>query len=382
MKKVALVVTDSFSAWHFRRGLIKALIRKGIAVYIITPTGPYTRNLKDLGAKHIHINISRFMDLLGDIKFFLNLYRIFRRERFDVVHNFSIKPNTYGAVAARLAGVKKILGAVTGLGYLFTNEQKIGISVLKFFAVNLYRLGFRCSDKIWFQNNDDIEAFVTAGIAIRDKAVLIKSSGVDTDEFSTKAVDECALLLLRNEFGPSASKIVTMVARPLWNKGIKEFVEASFLLRKRMSDAIFIVVGEKEPGNPDNVPDAYIKEKESEKLRFIGWRNDVREIFALSIMVVLPSYREGTPKSSIEAMAMGKPLVTTDAVGCKETVDDHKNGIIVPVGDSRKLADAIYEIASDEKLIKSYGLYSRKKAETEFDEKIVVGRIISELYQL
>ena len=380
--KVALVVTDSHSAWHFRRGLVKALIHKGIGVYIITPTGPYIENLKGLGAKHIPVNVSRFMNPLADIKFFLDLYRIFRRERFDVVHNFSIKPNTYGAVAARLAGVKKIFAAVTGLGYLFTKEQGIGPSAIKFVATNLYKLGFRYTDKIWFQNNDDIEAFVSAGIAIRDKAVLIKSSGVDIDEFSIKAVDESTLASLRREFAPNQGKIVTMVARPLWNKGIREFVEASELLRERMPDAVFIVVGEKEAGNPDNVPDDYIREKESGKLHFIGWRDEIREIYLLSSIVVLPSYREGTPKSLIEAMAMGKPIVTTDAVGCKETVDNRKNGILVPVGDSSKLADAIYELASNEELIREFGQYSRKKAKKEFDEKIVVGRIIKEVYQI
>ena len=380
--KIGLVVTDSHSAWHFRRGLMKELVKRDNEVYIITPEGPYIRNLKNIGVKHIHVKVSRFMDPFADIKYFVELYKIFRRERFDVVHNFSIKPNTYGAVAARLAGIKIVLGAVTGLGYVFTSGNGNGTSLLRYIAMNLYKIGFLCTNKIWFQNNDDIEAFVAARIPIRNKAVLIKSSGVDTEEFSTSAVDRSTLASLNDEFCTNENKIVAMVARPLWNKGIKEFVEASDLLKDKIPDALFIVVGEKEPGNPDNVPDEYIKENESERLRFIGWRDDIREIFALSSIVVLPSYREGTPKSSIEAMSMGKPPVTTDAVGCKETVDNHKNGILVPVGDSHKLADAIYEIVSDEKIIKEYGFYSRKKAEREFDEKIIIGRIIEELYQM
>jgi N,N'-diacetylbacillosaminyl-diphospho-undecaprenol alpha-1,3-N-acetylgalactosaminyltransferase len=381
--KVALVVTDSHSAWHFRRGLMRGLLKQGLEVYIITPMGPYITELKGLGAKHIPVRISRFMNPLGDLRFFFDLCRIFRLERIDVVHNFSIKPNTYGAVAARLAGVKKIFGSVTGLGYLFTDQQGLGgTSALKLVARQLYRLGFKYTDKIWFQNRDDIEAFASAGISVREKAVVIKSSGVDTEEFSSMTVDREVLASLRLELAANGAKIVTMVARPLWSKGVKEFVEASELLKNIAPSVMFIVVGEKEQGNPDNVPDEYIKKKESEKLRFIGWRDDIKEIFAVSSLVVLPSYREGTPRSSIEAMAMGKPLVTTDAVGCKETVEDGKNGYLVPVGNSHLLADAIYRLVTNKKLLKDFGVYSRKKAEKEFDEKIIVNRIIEELYEI
>ena len=140
--KVAIVVTDSFSAWHFRRGLIKALIHKGVYVYFITPLGPYIEDLKHLGAKHIPIRVSRFISPCADVRYFFDLYKIFRREHFDVVHNFSIKPNIYGSLAAHLAGVRKILGAITGLGYLFTNEKGIKTFILKYIAVNLYRLAF------------------------------------------------------------------------------------------------------------------------------------------------------------------------------------------------------------------------------------------------
>jgi N,N'-diacetylbacillosaminyl-diphospho-undecaprenol alpha-1,3-N-acetylgalactosaminyltransferase len=381
--KVALVVTDSHSAWHFRRGLIKALLQEGLDVYIITPVGPYIKKLKGLGVKHIPVNVSRFMNPLSDLRFFLDLYRIFRRDRFDVVHNFSIKPNTYGAIAARLAGNGKILGSVTGLGYLFTDQQGLGgTSAVKIVARQLYRLGFKYTDKIWFQNSDDIEAFASAGIRVREKAVVIKSSGVDTEEFSPMTVDREALASLRLELAPNGARIVTMVARPLWSKGVREFVEACELLKNITPSVLFIVVGEKEQGNPDNVPDEYIRKKESERLRFIGWRDNIKEIFAVSSLVVLPSYREGTPKSSIEAMAMGKPLVTTDAVGCKETVENSRNGYLVPVGDSLALADAIYRLVTNRKLLSDFGIYSRKKAEKEFDEKIIVTRIIRELYQI
>jgi N,N'-diacetylbacillosaminyl-diphospho-undecaprenol alpha-1,3-N-acetylgalactosaminyltransferase len=381
--KVALVVTDSHSAWHFRRGLIKGLLQKGLEVYIITPTGPYITKLKGLGVKHIPVKVSRFLNPLGDLRFFIDLYRTFRIERFDVVHNFSIKPNIYGAVAARLAGRGRIYASVTGLGHVFTREQRMGSkSALGFFVRQLYKVGFRYTDRIWFQNNDDIEVFESAGIKVREKAVVIKSSGVDTDEFSPKAVNREALASIRRELAPNSARIVTMVARPLWSKGIREFVEASELLQDSESGALFIVVGEKEHGNPDNVPDEYIRKKESERLRFIGWKDNIREIFAASSIVALPSYREGTPKSSIEAMAMGKPLVTTDTVGCRETVENGMNGYLVPVGDSRALADAISRLVRNRKLLKKFGVYSRKKAEKEFDEKIIINRIIKELYQI
>jgi N,N'-diacetylbacillosaminyl-diphospho-undecaprenol alpha-1,3-N-acetylgalactosaminyltransferase len=188
------------------------------------------------------------------------------------------------------------------------------------------------------------------------------------------------MLCLRQELAGKSSKIITMVARPLWSKGIREFVEAYNILMDCMKDAVFIVVGEKEEGNPDNVPDKYIVENHSERLQFIGWRDDVKEIYALSTIVVLPSYREGTPKSLLEAMAMGKAIVTTDAPGCREAVDHGKNGLLVPVGNSQKLAKSIYELATNKRKRTLFGRYSRKKAIREFDEKIVISQLLSKMY--
>lgn len=362
---------------------MRALLQRGIDTYLIAPMGPYIKNVTDLGVKHIKINVSRFLNPFADLKFFIRLYLIFRRERFDIVHNFSIKPNTYGALAGRFAGVGRILGSVTGLGYLFTNRRGgLKTAILRILAQHMYRLGFRYTDKIWFQNKDDVNEFLSAGLINHDKVVLIKSSGVDMEEFSAVAVDKQALESLRHTLALEGTNIVTMVARPLWNKGIREFVEASEFLKGNMANALFIVVGEKEPGNPDNVPDEYIKKNESERLRFVGWRDDIREIFAISSVVVLPSYREGMPKSLIEAMAMGKPLVTTDCPGCRETVENGKNGILVPAGDSMKLAEAIQGILKDESIMMKYGRYSRQKAEREFDERNVVRRLIGDVYQL
>ena len=380
--KVALVVTDSNSAWHFRKGLIKGLIIKGVNVHIITPTGPYIKNLKLLGVKHRPVKVTRFLNPLSDLKYFINLYCIFYREQYDIVHNFSIKPNTYGAMVARLAGIDKVLGSVTGLGYLFAKRRSIKVHVLKSLVMGLYRIGFKCTDRIWFQNPDDINEFVSAGIISRDKVALIRSSGVDTETFSPARVDRNVLTSFKREFALNGHKIITMVARPLWSKGIKEFIEAYYILENSLPNATFIVVGEKEPGNPDNVPDGYIRKNQSERLRFIGWRDEMREIYASSSIVVLPSHREGTPKSLIEAMAMGKALIATDTAGCKEVVEHQKNGMLVPVGDSRKLAEAIYEIASNGNLARDYGRYSRQKAVREFEEKFVVNRIIDEVYQI
>lgn len=378
------MITDDHSAWHYRGPLIRALVAKGLDVYVLTPEGEYVDRLKSLGAKHIPIRIHRFMDPIGDLRFIFELYHIFRKERFDLVHNFSIKPNTFGAIVAKLAGLKKIVGSVTGLGYVFTLDNSVTSKILRFIVWKLYWLGFTCSEKVWLQNPDDIELLVSLGILTRSKAVLIKSSGVDLDLFAPSKIDVARLNALKQELSVNGTKkIVTMIARPLWTKGVKEFVEALHIVQQRMPDVCFLLVGQKEIGNPDNVSDEFLQASESDSFHYLGWRSDIREIMALSSVIVLPSYyREGIPKSLVESLAMGKAIVTTENIGCKETVEHGKNGYLVPIKDSLALADAIETILADPQKLQEFGMYARKKAEQEFDEKIVISRIIQELYSL
>jgi len=383
--KIALILNDDFSMWHFRKGLISTLVRTGIDVYAITPDGPYVDKIKSLGAHHIPVTMYRFYSSFEDIKLFMNLYNIFRREKFDIVHTMTIKPNIYGSIAAKLAGIKRVVGLVSGLGYIFSNANGLKPKILKIITCKIYSLANKFSDKIWFQNIDDLSYFVEKKLVSSGKALLIKSGGINLEEYSNEFLNKRLLENLRNELEMKKStKLCSMiVARLVWSKGIKEFVEASEILYKYY-DWKFILVGPFEEDAPESVPEQYLKEKRSKNLKILGhFRTDIKELIALSDIVVLPSYYgEGVPRVLLEAMAIGKPIITTNSVGCRETVENGKNGYFVPPRDPKALADAIEALINNDKKRAQFGSYSRSKVEREFDEKIVVKRIIKELYQL
>jgi N,N'-diacetylbacillosaminyl-diphospho-undecaprenol alpha-1,3-N-acetylgalactosaminyltransferase len=189
---------------------------------------------------------------------------------------------------------------------------------------------------------------------------------------------------LKKEFGLSSEhKIVVMVARMAWTKGVKEFIEASQSVTQRIPEAKFFLVGPTETGSPENVPEAYLKEQETTgSFQWLGFRRDVKALYALADLAVLPSYyREGGyPRGITEAMSMGKPVVTTDSIHCCDTVEEGKNGYLVPVKDSKKLADAITSILIDKKKCKAFGEYSRRKAVKEFDENTIVSEVINKIF--
>lgn len=382
--KIALVYSDDFSIWHFRKGLIKALLEKDIEVYAISTAGKYVELIESLGAVHIPIKMDRFVNPIKDLKFLIALYNIFRVHKFDIVHNFTIKPNIYGAIAARLAGIKRVINSVTGLGYVFSDTPGLKLKVLRYIVKRLYWLSCKLSNNVWFQNNDDLTFFVKSNLISKTKAVLIKSSGVPLEEFTPDSFDRDKVAILKKELGiDDSTKFVTMVGRKIWSKGIKEFIEASKEVKKKYPSVKFLSIGEREEDNPSSVPESYLREEASKNFQWLGFRKDIKEIFALSDIVVLPSYyNEGVPRGLLEAMAMGKPIITTDTVGCREVVEIDKNGYLVPVRKSKALADAIEALVNDGKKRIEFGRYSRLKVEREFDETIVVERIIKELYQL
>ena len=381
--KVVIVLNDDFSAWHFRRGLIEALIDRGVVVTIITPDGPNVPKLVALGAKHVAVPMHRFISPLEDIRLFLNLYRVFRLERPDIVHTMTVKPNTLGAVAARLAGAPKVFGLVSGLGSVFVPVKGFRSRLCRQIVRSMYWIAGKIHYKIWFQNQDDLSLFVKWRLLTRRKAVLIRSSGINLLAYSPDAVQKSAVASLRRELGISESARVVMmlVARLTWSKGVREFVEAAEKLSVDCGNVVFVLVGPIDANEPDAVPIEYLKSRESAHLLLLGWRSDLQRLIAMADVVTLPSfYREGVPRSLLEAMAMGKPIVTTDNVGCRDVVDEGRNGFLVPVRNSNALVAAIKKLVDDEALRDAFGRCSRSKVEAEFDEIAVISQIFSELY--
>jgi len=382
--KIALVLNDDFSMWHFYKGLIGRLCNEGHTVYTITPHGPYVPHLEGLGATHREIKIYRFISPFRDVRLIWSLYKIFIHDQIDLVHNITVKPNVYGALAARLAGVPCVVGLVEGLGYAFMEKSSWKGKILRFIVSRLYWLGCKFSDRIWFVNPDDFSLFVDSNLINPDKAVIIKS-GMNIEEFSVDCVNASEVTEEKVKLGidPSALVVVMITARVVWSKGVKEFIEASEHSKQWSTPVVFLLVGPLDLGSPDAVPEAYLREKLSPHFIWEGFRSDVKTILGLSDIVTLPSYyREGLPRVLLEGLAMGKPIVTTNNVGCREVVDSGKNGFLVPVKNSQLFAEAIHKIVTDGEMRRKFGKNSRALAENQFDEKVVVQRVIMELYQL
>lgn len=381
--KIALVVTENFSAWHFRRGLLKAAVKSGLDTYLITPPGEYDALLTGLGVTHIPAQVDRVINPWQDLRFVGSLYATCRKYKFDIVHNISIKPNIYGALAGRCAGIRCIVGSVTGLGNVYMDEMGLPHRLLRPWVTNLYRFAFSLTDRVWFQNPEDVQFFVSRRILRPEKAVLIRGSGVDLQEFSPFLVSAESTKRLRHDLGLGESPIViTMVSRALKSKGVEDFIEACEMLALRFPSVAGLLVGDAEDGNPLSLSKEFLSGKGSAHFRWLGWRHDIREIMKLSDIVVLPSrYREGAPKSLLEAMAMSKPIVTTDVPGCRDIVEDGENGYVVPPRNPSALAGALRQLILDEPKRLRFGEHSRCLVLECFDMEKINKGILGELYQ-
>ena len=224
--KIALVVNDDFSAWHFRGGLIRALAVRGADVCVIVPPGAYRQRIESLGARCIHVPMSRFVSPVSDVVLTIRLFRLFRRERFDIVHNMTIKPNIFGTFASRAAGVRRSVCLVSGLGFVFADRPSLKGRLVQSLVRALYRQALALSHRTWFQNPDDRDQFIRDRLIRSERSVLIRGSGINLDEYREDRVDDSERAAVRRELGIQAGeRVVLMVAaRLVWSKGVREFV--------------------------------------------------------------------------------------------------------------------------------------------------------------
>jgi N,N'-diacetylbacillosaminyl-diphospho-undecaprenol alpha-1,3-N-acetylgalactosaminyltransferase len=384
MFKIALVSNTDFSLYNFRMGLIRALMAEGYDVHIICPDGDYVQEFVKLGLRHHTVFVDRKgTNPISDIGTIWQLYTIFKNEKFDLVHNFTIKLNIYGNIAARFAGIPIIVNSVTGLGYVFT-KGGIRKKLLRRLVMLLYWLAFNFSKRVIFLNEDDMEILLRNRLVNAPKAVLIKSEGVDTKKFCSSNLCQETLQRVRCELEMPERQwqtIITLISRLIWDKGIREFIEAANILKPKYPNSLFLLVGPIDTGNPVPVSRYYLEQAvRSGLIKYLGERREVPEILYISDVVTLPSYREGIPMVLLEAMCMGKPIVTTNSVGCKEVVEEGKNGFLVPVKDSVALASAIEKLINNEELRVRMGKYGREKVLREFDERVIVNKMLS-LYE-
>jgi len=336
--------------------------------------------MKEWGVRHKYVKAYRFISPFQDLKYLFSLYGMLHNEHFDMVINIATKPNVYGSIAARWANVNKIVCCGWGLGLAFEETKNFKSVVLKCFASALYRYAFKVSHKVWFTNKHDRDYFITRKMIDRDKAILTPGF-VNIDQYSPSSVPNNISMKLRHELGYADSdKIVLMVARMSWAKGVEQFCQASDRLRSDYPHVKFLLVGQEDTGSSDSVPVSYINGYEKhENFAWLGYRIDIKELYSISYLAVFPSYyREGGwPRGLTEPMAMGKPVITTDSDHCSGAVDDGVNGLLVPIKNSVSLAEAIEKIVNDEKLASAFGLKSREKAVKELNEELIMNQLIN-----
>lgn len=342
---------------NFRGPLLKAMVALGHEVIACAPDAPedVREKLADIGVEYCHVPIKRAgMNPVGDIATAFHLYRLFRRMRPDAVFAYTIKPVIWGCLAARAAGVPAPFAMITGLGYAFTKGGGLRQLAVGEIAARLYRSALAGACAVFFQNPDDLFEFKRRNL-LRDgvRTVLVNGSGVDLGCFYQSPLPDTPVFLL--------------MARLIGDKGIREYREAARRVREKYPEARFLLAG----GFDEN-PSAISKEeiriwKDQGDIEYLGSLEDVRQAIAQSRVYVLPSYREGTPRTVLEAMSSGRPVITTDAPGCRETVQDGVNGFLVPIKDVGALAEAMEKFIKQPDLAGRMGKESRRIAEEKYD---------------
>lgn len=357
-KRIVLVGSYADSLISFRGALLQRLADKGHKVVACVPAAPkeVLDALTSMGVTYRDVPFDRAgMRLDRDLRVLHVLIALFRELKPDIVLCYTIKPVVYGVLAARLVGVPGRFAMITGLGYAFIGST-VKARLVGIVARWLYRLSLRRATRVFFQNPDDRALFERYGLTRnRDQAAMINGSGVDLDAYKPTPLPKGELSFL-------------LIARLLQDKGIREYVEAARSVRTKHPEATFHLVGWLDEGNPAGIPKSELDGWVGDGvIQYHGQLADVRPAITAASVYVLPSYREGTPRTVLEAMAMGRPVVTTDAPGCRETVRHGENGFLVPVKDSKALAEALMRLADDPSLVSTMGKKSRDIVEEKYD---------------
>lgn len=374
--KIALVVPDDLSVILFCKEIISSLLSiAGARVFVVCEMTKYRGEIEKLGCIPTEIGAYRFFHPLKDFKYILRLERFFRINSIDIVFNFATKQNIYGTIAARLACVRTIFSHVVGLGSAFNEQCDFRGRLLRITTGLLYRLVGLWSHKIWFTNKNDRQLFVDSDIVPESKTVLTQNY-LDVREYSFACVSSVRQERARILSAVShMEQVVVMVARMIWSKGIREFVEAAVLLKGCCPKLKFILIAPLEAGSFGAVPEEFVRAYEDRcNFAWLGFQEDVKSFYAIADLAVLPSYYKegGYPRALLEPMAMGKPLIATDTDGCRGTVENGLNGFLVPPQDAAALAESITKIMGNEVLREQMGNYSKIKAYRDFDERSIV----------
>ena len=359
--KIVITLNTSWNIYNFRMNFVKALLAEGHEVHTVAPADDFTHKLTAVGCIHHNVRMdSRGANPIKDLGLIIEFLLIYRRIKPDMVLHYTIKPNIYGTMAAALLRIPAI-NNVCGLGTVFLKE-----GVVSKIALALYKWSFRYPRKVFFQNPDDYKQFVERGLVPADIADLLPGSGVDLNRFypaSYKKNGQFTFLLI--------SRLIT-------DKGIYEFIDAVKKLKKEGMNARFQILGPKDPQHNRGIKLKTIDEwVNSGIVEYLGTTEDVRQFIHTADCVVLPSYREGVPRTLLEAASSGRPIVTTDVPGCHQVVEHNYNGLLCQVKDANDLAAKMQQIASmEEQDLRKMGENGRRKVELEFSEARVIEKYV------
>ncbi len=365
---ILIVSNTSWYIYNFRIGLVISLLERGYIVTTLAPLDEFSITLQNAGCNHIHLEMdNKGLNPISDLMMRKRLAEIYREINPDLIIHYTIRPVIYGSLAAAKLGIP-FVNNITGLGTAFIKKNWITWLVKR-----LYRLSQKNADHIFFQNADDWELFV------REKLIpenvpqeVIPGTGIDTDHFNIRPYAE------------NNPMTFLLIARMLWDKGVGEFVEAARQMKSEFRDVRFQLLGFLDVSNRTAISRQQMKIwTEQDIIEYLGETDDVRPYIADADCVILPSYREGLPRTLLEAVAMGRPIIATDVTGCREVVEHGVNGYLCKVRDANDLSDKMKDMI---KLTpyerKEMGLRGRKKVENEFDEQIILTGIIEIINQL
>lgn len=363
-RTAVISINSCWNIQNFRRGLVKSLQDAGYRVVALAPHDEYSLVLSKLGVQHVPIDMdAKGISPLRDGKLLLDYYRTLRRLRPDVYLSYTAKPNIYGSLASAALGIPSIAN-VSGLGSVFIEASWLAVLLRK-----LYRVAFRRSSMVFFQNPADRDLLVEDGVVRADQTGLLPGSGIDLRRFQAK------MGKARHAGDPFT---FILIARLLWDKGVREYVDAARMVKAELGSARFQMLGFLDAANRTAVRAFDVQQWLDEGLiEYLGVADDVRPHIEAADCVVLPSYREGLPRVLLEAGAMAKPVIATDVPGCHHVVDHGINGFLCTVRDASSLAAQMHKMASlPPEANASMGQAARRKVALEFDERIAIDRYL------
>jgi len=356
MSRIIVLGSIDESLVNFRRCLLEKMVADGHQVFACAPNASLENRdkLSKMGVTYYNVNLERTgLNPIKDLMTFYELIQLFKRIKPDIFLGYTIKPVTYGSLAARFAGVSKIYTMIEGVGYAFLG-MGLKSKIISIIASNLYRLALRFNEKIFFLNPDDLDMFLGRKLLRDDQAVMLNGIGVDLEKFSVLPYPDSVSFLL--------------IARLLRDKGVCEYAEAARIIKQKYPESRFRLVGFIDANNPATISEEELNSWiNSATIEFLGRLYDVRPAIADTSVYILPSYHEGMPVTVMEAMAMGRPVITTESPGCRETVRNGENGFLVPVKDVPALVEAIEYFIRQPDDIKRMGQASRQIAEDKYD---------------